>query len=237
MNEQYYIAADGQQQGPFTIEDLKEKGIRKDTLVWTEGLEDWTKAEYIPVLKNILKATPPPLPKTETKSTSQQVPPLPTPTQSVPTDKYFGYELARRRERFFAALVEIIIIGISFLVIYSQIKGEDFWNEDYGYFSVQSLKETIFWTSISVILGAILYPMWSGNLGHKIMGLKVISSVDGKDQNSAGAGAFREALKSLFGFVFIPVVWLLWDDNRQNLYDKVVKTYVVKKSKSDKEIL
>jgi uncharacterized RDD family membrane protein YckC len=71
--------------------------------------------------------------------------------------------------------------------------------------------------------------MWGGNLGHKIMGLKVISAENGEIQSNAKTGAIREALKSVFSLVFIPVVWLLWDDNRQNLYDKVVKTYVVKK--------
>jgi uncharacterized RDD family membrane protein YckC len=61
------------------------------------------------------------------------------------------------------------------------------------------------------------------------MGLKVISAENGIIQSNAKTGAIREALKSIFSIVFIPMVWLLWDDNRQNLYDKVVKTYVVKK--------
>ena len=61
------------------------------------------------------------------------------------------------------------------------------------------------------------------------MGLKVISSVDGSDQKKALTGALREGLKNLFGFVLIPVIWLLWDENKQNVYDKIVNTYVVKK--------
>lgn len=231
MNQRFYIAVNEQQQGPFTIDDLKAKGIQKDTLVWTEGLGNWTKAEHISLLKDILKATPPPLLNTEAKTTSQQVPPPSIPT--VPNDKYFGYELARRRERFFATLAEGIIIYIPCLMIYSAIQGSNFWNDDHDYFSIQSLKETVGWAIFATVLGAIFYPMWSGNLGHKIMGLKVISSVDGNDQNNAGSGALREALKSVLGFLVLPIIWLLWDDNRQNLYDKAVKTYVVKKSKTD----
>ena len=57
----------------------------------------------------------------------------------------------------------------------------------------------------------------------------VISSEDGSDQNKAGAGAIREALKSVFGLFIVPVIWLICDNDKQNLYDKVVKTIVVKK--------
>jgi uncharacterized RDD family membrane protein YckC len=71
--------------------------------------------------------------------------------------------------------------------------------------------------------------MWGGNLGHKIMGLIVISSETGEIQNNVKTGALREALKSVFSVIIIPVLWLLWDDNKQNLYDKVINTYVVKK--------
>jgi uncharacterized RDD family membrane protein YckC len=69
------------------------------------------------------------------------------------------------------------------------------------------------------------------------MGLTVISVENGEIQNNAKTGAIREVLKCVFSLVIIPDVWLLWDDNRQNLYDKVAKTYVVKKkSGNDKEI-
>lgn len=220
MSQQFYIAVNGQQTGPFTIEDLKAKNIQRDTLVWTEGLDNWTKAEHIPLLKDVLRATPPPLPNMETKTTSQQVPPPPTPTPPVSNDKYFGYDLARRRERLFATIIEAIIIAVPILLLF----GDDIIDSDpYSFGSI------VGGGILSAILGAIFYPMWGGNLGHKIMGLKVISVENGEIQSNAKTGAIREALKSVFSLVFIPVVWLLWDDNRQNLYDKVVKTYVVKK--------
>lgn len=220
MSQQYYIAVNGQQTGPFTIEDLKTKNIQRDTLVWTEGLDNWTKAEYIPLIKEVLRATPPLLPKTETNTTSQQVPPPPTPTQPISNDKYFGFDLARRRERLFATIIEAIIITVPILLFF----GDDIIESD-----PYSLGSIVGGGILSAILGAIFYPMWGGNLGHKIMGLKVISAENGEIQSNAKIGAIREVLKSVFSLVFIPVIWLLWDDNRQNLYDKVVKTYVVKK--------
>lgn len=220
MSQQFYIAINGQQTGPFTIEDLKVKNIQRDTLVWTEGLDNWTKAEHIPLLKDVLRATPPPLPNIETKTNSQEVPPPPTQTSQSSNDKYFGYELARRRERLFAIIIEWIIIAVPILLLFGNDVSE---SDPYSFGSI------VGGAILSAILGAIFYPMWGGNLGHRIMGLKVISAENGVIQSNAKTGAIRESLKSVFSLIFIPVVWLLWDDNRQNLYDKVVKTYVVKK--------
>jgi uncharacterized RDD family membrane protein YckC len=220
MSNQFYIAINGYHTGPFTIDILKTKNIQRDTLVWTEGLDKWTKAEDIPLLKEVLLATPPPLPNTETKSTSQQLPPLPIANTTVYNDKYFGYELARRRERLFATIIESIIIAIPVLIL---LGGDVSDNDPY------SLESIVGGGIFSAILGAIFYPMWGGNLGHKIMGLKVISAENGEIQNNTKTGAMREALKSVFSIFFIPIIWLLWDNDRQNLYDKLVKTYVVKK--------
>ncbi len=216
MSQTFFIADNGKQRGPFTLDEMLNQKITRETLVWTEGLDNWTKAEHVSLLKDVLRSTPPPIPNTDQKSNTQQAPPPPIP-ESKPTGKYFGYQLARRRERFFASILESIIVWIPLTLI---IGVND---------SPYDPESILGWTIASVIFGAILYPIFSGNLGHKILGLKVISIVDGTDQNKAGAGALREGLKSVFGLVLIPLIWLLWDDDRQNLYDKVVKTIVVKK--------
>jgi hypothetical protein len=58
----YFIYDGTEQLGPFDVAGLKSKKIRKDTPVWYEGLSDWTTAENIEELKEILwKAIPPPL--------------------------------------------------------------------------------------------------------------------------------------------------------------------------------
>ena len=59
----YYYADNDQQFGPFTVDELKTKRLKKSTLVWTEGMQDWTFANEIEELKNILISEPPPLPK------------------------------------------------------------------------------------------------------------------------------------------------------------------------------
>ncbi|HPH23782.1 MAG TPA: GYF domain-containing protein [Chitinophagaceae bacterium] len=36
--------------GPYSLNYVKEKGIKKDDMVWYEGLNDWTQAENIEFL-------------------------------------------------------------------------------------------------------------------------------------------------------------------------------------------
>lgn len=227
MNQNFYVAVSGQQQGPFTIDELRTKNIQRDTLVWTEGLENWTKAEYLPFLKDILKSVPPPLPKLDEKTAPFQAPPPLPPTQpiNVVQGKYFGYELARRRERFFAAVTETLIVFIILFMIF----GKKILSTDEEITLISIFFDAAWGALYGIVFGALFYPIWSGNLGHKIFGLKVISAEDGSDYKKAGQGALRETVKGAISVFVIPAIWLLWDDNRQNLYDKVVKTYVVKK--------
>lgn len=61
----YFIIEDNRQAGPFSIEELKAKGISSETLVWGEGMANWTPAWQVEELKNLLfntqpAATPPP---------------------------------------------------------------------------------------------------------------------------------------------------------------------------------
>jgi len=58
---EYYIAADQQRLGPFTIEQLAQQGLRPDTLAWREGMPQWLPASLIPELLPILTATPAPI--------------------------------------------------------------------------------------------------------------------------------------------------------------------------------
>ncbi|TAD85118.1 MAG: RDD family protein [Bacteroidetes bacterium] len=134
----------------------------------------------------------------------------------------FGYTLASRGERFGAVLLEGIII---YLPLYLILGNNSLLYSD----DVFDLSSLLSQTALAAALGAIFYSLWSGNLGHKLLGLKVISSVDGSDQKKPAIGALREALKSFLGVLLIPSIWLLWDPNKQNLYDKIVKTIVVKK--------
>lgn len=50
MANYFFIDGNGQQQGPFTPEQLLQYGVHSETPVWAEGMPDWTAAGNIPEL-------------------------------------------------------------------------------------------------------------------------------------------------------------------------------------------
>ncbi|MBR5687877.1 MAG: DUF4339 domain-containing protein [Prevotella sp.] len=44
---EYFIAINGQQQGPFTIDALRGQHITPDTLVWAQGMSNWMPASQV----------------------------------------------------------------------------------------------------------------------------------------------------------------------------------------------
>lgn len=100
MKKYYY--SDGQQQfGPFSKKELKSNNITKETLVWYDGLKDWTKASEVEELADLFSsnATPPPLPKQKTTT------PPPIPKQ--------GNEKTIRKPKRLAIVISVIIVLIA----------------------------------------------------------------------------------------------------------------------------
>lgn len=66
----YFIITNGVQQGPFTLDELRQHNISSETLVWTEGMSQWEPAWQVEELKalfynnesRVTGATPPPPP-------------------------------------------------------------------------------------------------------------------------------------------------------------------------------
>lgn len=145
----------------------------------------------------------------------------------IDTNLVFGYKLASKGTRFLATLTDAIICMTVIwtpYIIY-KVSKNDFHANDIG-------TTNIGYQAVYVLfVGALFYPMFSGNLGHRIFNLKVISSETGNNFDKASDGAIREFLKGFLCYLVIPSIWILWDEKNQNLYDKLTKTYVVEKEK------
>lgn len=63
----YIINKNGMQEGPYDANILLSKGLTKETMVWTNGMKEWTKAGEVEDLKVLFPPVPP-------------VPPTPGPT-------------------------------------------------------------------------------------------------------------------------------------------------------------
>lgn len=62
----YFVAVEGKQAGPFDMQTLASQAatgrLTQQTLVWTQGMPQWTPAGQVPALAGIFANVPPPLP-------------------------------------------------------------------------------------------------------------------------------------------------------------------------------
>ena len=101
----FILDSNSQQQGPFTIYELKDRGINEQTLVWAEGMDNWQPAWQVEEIKRLLfdqpAGTPPPPPHS-TDSFSQ------TPS---------GQPMSPQPQQSHRALIAGIIIAVIILVV------------------------------------------------------------------------------------------------------------------------
>ncbi len=53
----YFIIVNDAQQGPYTVEELRQRNIASETLVWAEGMQQWTPAWQVEELKPLFYDT------------------------------------------------------------------------------------------------------------------------------------------------------------------------------------
>ena len=146
-------------------------------------------------------------------------------------NKVSNYKLASKGKRLLATIVESIIIAIFVYILQSLNSSGSLKILESG------LKgELVYYAFLSILIGSF-YPQLFGNIGHAIFNLKVISSETGEDYKTSFKGIIRELLKYVLTFLIIPVIWILWDEKNQNLYDKITKTLVVEKNKEGANIV
>lgn len=111
------------QQGPFTIEEMKAKNIAKDTPVWHEGLVEWTIANKIEELQQIIVAkTPPPFPS---KSPVQENSPVQKP---VPPKREGSQKKSAGKTILLISLA--ILVGLISIAIMKQMRRQDMVEQD-----------------------------------------------------------------------------------------------------------
>lgn len=57
--KKFYYSDGNTKYGPFTYEELKDKEINPETLIWYEGLKDWMPASKVEEMRPILELIPP----------------------------------------------------------------------------------------------------------------------------------------------------------------------------------
>lgn len=72
---EFFIILDDKQMGPFSIEELKVRGLKPDTPVWAEGMKDWAKASEVPALEQAIIAGEPDGGQWQQREYNGQLPP------------------------------------------------------------------------------------------------------------------------------------------------------------------
>lgn len=102
-----YYTNDGEHTSePLTIEELKNLNITPDTPIWYEGLDEWTTAKNIEELKELFKATPPPIKNTV------QPPPISNYNENSPSD------ISHKKRNRLIIVALLILIGIISFNVY-----------------------------------------------------------------------------------------------------------------------
>lgn len=78
---QYYLAVNGQQLGPFEVNQLIPNGMTQNTMVWTDGMPSWAPAASVPELAQLFMAPP-----------AAPAPPMGAPAPSYGAPVYGAYQ-------------------------------------------------------------------------------------------------------------------------------------------------
>lgn len=109
--KKYFLHNGTEEQGPFDIEDLKNKKIKKDTPIWYEGLDNWTTSGKVEELKELFTAVPPPF--NEPKKT-------PPPIQKPTVEKQATVQPTKKKSRtglkVAIFIFALIIIAVAIMV-------------------------------------------------------------------------------------------------------------------------
>jgi uncharacterized protein HemX len=103
----FHIYKDEQQQGPFTLDELRDLKITRETMVWFEGEDNWKAAVEIEELKEIFKSVPPPL------QTNQPVMPSPMGDEQNKEENksIFDVNFKKKNTSLIIVIIAILVVG------------------------------------------------------------------------------------------------------------------------------
>jgi uncharacterized RDD family membrane protein YckC len=143
---------------------------------------------------------------------SPNLPPAPPPSYDAPGSSG-GSERASFGQRLVAVIIDGIIVGIPFYVLFLVAKGAG-----YALGLVLSVAYTVYFEGGE-----------SGQtIGKKVMNIRV------SDAHSGGAIGYSKAFIRWVGKIvsgipcYLGYLWMLWDKDKQTWHDKIASTYVTK---------
>jgi len=140
----YFISTPAGRDGPFTLEELRKKNLKRSTLVWCHPMPEWKPAGELPELEDIFSMIPPDVkPGTESKGRPQPAGPTPVMPRTWLV------------ESILVMLFCCLPFGIAGLVYAARVDSK-FYQGDYAG-AEQASREAGKWTKIGFWLAIIFY--------------------------------------------------------------------------------
>lgn len=143
------------------------------------------------------------------------------------------FEYGGRWRRLGAAIIDNVLVGVVTGILTAPFGT---WNNAFDTHSTFEAKQA-FGNLVTGVLGFLYYWLlharWGQTLGKRLLNIRVVRADDG-GAIGYGQSAWREIFEWLLAFItcgigfFVDNAWILWDERRQALHDKVAKTVVVK---------
>ncbi|MEG0760018.1 RDD family protein [Chryseobacterium sp.] len=222
MEQKYFIHDGFDKKGPYTLDELLKLDLKRYTLIWHSGLNNWMEADKLPEFKHLFAMTPPPI------SLRKEVPP---PVYQYPSsnshynigrieylndntikvhyqNEIIQYRYANFGERLGARLLDILIIILP-SCIFPLVAG-------WLYFALlQSSNE-------------------QQTVGQKAAGIKLISTDGTKiDFGQATGRFFANILNGLT--LFIGYLMFFFNPRNQCLHDNLAGTLVVSELRRERK--
>ena len=194
----FYIDDTNKEQGPFNLKQLKEKGLKRTSKVWCEGMSEWTTAADINELKELF----PPPPPIDSPSVNSSPPPV----DSVSASNTNGVTLASAGDRFLAYFIDyLIIIVMMFIPILGWIAG-----------------------TLYVLLGDALPFLDGKTIGKKAMKIRAVKQDTlAPITNDYGTAALRRVSLMIPIFNLVDA-FMVFNEDKLRFGDKWAKTTVIK---------
>jgi len=173
--KKYFLHDGKEQQGPYDLNELKEKKISKETQIWYEGLESWTKADNIDELKDIFKDVPPPF------TQKQSPPPISETANKPPVSK--KRKILKSILIVIASLIGLFIVFVFGSILFNTVSSSP--NESYEE-KVMSVEEVERATPTNFLSASLI------NSSKSFWGDKII--INGAINSSATVTIFKDAV-------------------------------------------
>lgn len=155
MTRYFYIDSEGKQKGPLTLDELRIEHIKKESLVWTQGMPEWKRAYEVVELK--------PLFEVSATSTHNQYNTTPPPYQQEQTEISPMLPKTWMVESILVTILPFILCGnvlslIGIAAIVNASKVESLYNSGLYDRAQEASDNAARWTKITfwIAIGAIL---------------------------------------------------------------------------------